>query len=228
MNERHSEHHIEHDRVGTIRPTTIYLVRHGESELNRDKRISGQLDPPLSLEGVRESLALADRLRGVRLTAIYTSALMRTIETARPTANTHGLPIHTREALNELHLGMLQGRHRDDRDPEARSLWEERKKDRIHYRVPGGETFAELAERVIRCLDEILAAEAGGTILIVGHRATNRALIGALLNWPEEQWPNLTFRHKYLYEITTGTPPQLATIRMNGSHAGVRSAALKL
>ena len=219
---------FEHERSGTVRPTTIYLVRHGESELNRDKRISGQLDPPLSREGMRESLALAEQFRGVRLTAIYTSALMRAIETARPTAFAHGLPIYPRKALNELHLGVLQGRHRDDRDPEARSLWEERKKDKIHYRVPGGETFAELSERVIRCLDEILAAEAGGTILIVGHRATNRALFGTLLNWPEEQWLSLNFRHKYLYEITTGAQPQLATIRLNGNHAGVKSAALKL
>ena len=217
-----------HDRLGSIRPTTICLVRHGESELNRDKRISGQLDPPLSLEGVQESLALADQLQGVRLTAIYTSALIRAVETARPTADAQGLPIHTRGALNELHLGILQGRHRDERDPEAQALWEERKKDKIHYRVPGGETFAELAERVIGCLDEILAAEAGGTILIVGHRTTNRALFGALLNWPKEQWLSLNFRHKYLYEITTGAQPQLATIRLNGSHAGERSAALKL
>jgi broad specificity phosphatase PhoE len=219
---------FEHGRSGAIQPTTIYLVRHGESELNRDKRISGQLDPPLSREGLQGSLALADQLHGVPLTAIYTSSLMRAIETAKPTAFAHGLTIYPKEALNELHLGVLQGRHRDDRDPEARSLWEERKKDKIHYRVPGGETFAELAERVIRCLDEILAAEAGGTILIVGHRATNRALFGALLNWPEEQWPILNFRHKYLYEITTGPQPQLATIRLNGSHAGVKSAALKL
>mgnify|MGYP001582055417 CR=1 FL=1 len=216
------------DCAGAIRPTTIYLIRHGESELNRDKRISGQLDPPLSREGMRESLALAEQFRGIRLTAIYTSALMRTIETAKPTAFAHGLTIYPRKALNELHLGVLQGRHRDDRDPEARSMWEERKKGKIHYRVPGGETFAELAERVTRCLDEILAAEAGGTILIVGHRATNRALFGTLLNWPEEQWLNLNFRHKYLYGITTGAQPQLATIRLNGSHAGEKSAALKL
>ncbi len=219
---------FEHDRSGAVRPTTIYLVRHGESELNRDKRISGQLDSPLSREGMRESLALAEQFRGVRLTAIYTSALMRTIETAKPTAFAHRLTIYPRKTLNELHMGILQGRHRDDRDPEARSLWEERKKDKIHYRVPGGETFAELAERATRCLNEILAAEAGGTILIVGHRATNRALFGTLLNWPEEQWLNLNFRHKYLYEITTGAQPQLATIRLNGNHAGVKSAALKL
>ena len=219
---------FEDERLVATRPTTIYLIRHGESELNRDKRVSGQLNPPLSHEGIQESLALADQLHEIGLTAIYTSSLMRTIETARPTADTHGLPIHTKEALNELHLGVLQGRHRDDRDPEARSLWEERKKDKIHYRVPGGETFAELAERVIRCLDEILATEAGGTILIVGHRATNRALFGALLNWPEEQWLSLNFRHKYLYEITTGAQPQLAAIRLNGRHAGERSVALKL
>lgn len=88
---------FEHDCAGAIRPTTIYLVRHGESELNRDKRISGQLDPPLSREGMQESLALAEQFRGIRLTAIYTSALMRTIETAKPTAFAHGLTIYPRK-----------------------------------------------------------------------------------------------------------------------------------
>jgi hypothetical protein len=44
-----------HDRLGSIRPTTIYQVRHGESELNRDKRLLDQSDPPRSPDGTEES-----------------------------------------------------------------------------------------------------------------------------------------------------------------------------
>lgn len=216
----------EHDRSELLRLTTIYLVRHAESELNRDKRISGQLESPLSFKGTRESLALRELLREVRLTGIYTSALTRTIETARPTADAHGLPVQARAAFNELHLGVLQGRYRDDRDPDARLLWEARKKDMRHYRVPGGETFMELAHRVIPCLAEILAEQDGGTILIVGHRSTNRVLFGSLMHWPEEEWPRLAFRSKYLYEITPGREPRVATIPLTGWQAGLRYAGV--
>ena len=75
------------------RPTTIYLVRHGESQLNLAKRVSGQLDTPLVPDGIRQSQMLAIQLLEVPLTGIYTSALRRTVETARPTAAMHGLPI---------------------------------------------------------------------------------------------------------------------------------------
>ena len=66
----------------TSRPTTIYLVRHGESQLNLEKRVSGQFDTPLSQEGIRHSQMLAVQLLQVPLTGIYTSALRRTVETA--------------------------------------------------------------------------------------------------------------------------------------------------
>ncbi len=207
-------------------PTTVYLVRHGESQLNLEKRMSGQLDPALSQEGIRQSQLLADLLREARLTGIYSSSLRRTVETARPTADIHGLPIQARQALNELHLGVLEGRYRDERDQEAMKLWEERKKDKRHYRVPGGESFVDLAERVTNALKEILAAEEGGAILIVGHRNTNRVLFGLLMQRPEEEWLDLDFRSRYLYEITTGDRPQLTTIHLTGQQAGLRCEGL--
>jgi broad specificity phosphatase PhoE len=204
------------------RPTTVYLVRHGESLLNPEKRVSGQLDPPLSPEGMRYGQALADQLRDVQLTEIYTSVLRRTIETARSTAESHGLPIRSTDALNELHFGVLEGRFRDDRDPEAKALWEAHKRDR-HYRFPEGERFIDLAERATASLKTILADEEGGTILIIGHRNTNRALFGMLMRQPEDQWPHVTLKSQYVYRITTDSPPQLTTMAINNKQTRLRS-----
>ncbi len=194
--------------------TTIYLVRHGQSLLNLEKRVSGQLDPLLSTEGMRHSVALADQLRKVRLTRIYTSALKRTIETARPTAESHGLPIRSITALNELHFGVLEGRFRDARDPEASAIWKAHKQDTLHYRIPGGESFAALAARVTASLKDILADAEGGTILLVGHRNTHRALFGMLTQQPEAQWPEVDLKSNRLYQITTGNPPQVAIMHL--------------
>jgi broad specificity phosphatase PhoE len=197
-----------------FRPTTIYLVRHGESQLNLAKRVSGWLDTPLSPEGHRFSHALAEQLRDVRFTGVYTSALRRTVETARPTAVAHGLPLQSHADLNEQHFGVLEGRFRDARDPEARALWESRKQDKRFSLIPGGERFIDMAERVKKAVKDILAHEAGGTILIVGHRNTNRALFGLLMHQPEEQWPHMHLKSQCAYRMTSGSHPQLATISL--------------
>jgi broad specificity phosphatase PhoE len=198
-------------------PTTIYLVRHGESQLNLEKRVSGHLDTPLSPRGISHSHLLAVQFLGIRLTGIYTSALRRTVETARPTATMLGLPIQSSAALNEQHFGVLEGRVRDARDPEALALWNARKRDKLFFRIPGGERFIDLAERVKKALDNILAQQVGGTILIVGHRNTNRALVGALMQQPEAEWPHITLKRQYVYCITTGPQPHLITYPLGKS-----------
>jgi broad specificity phosphatase PhoE len=197
------------------RQTTIYLIRHGESQLNREKRVSGQLDTPLSPEGVRLSQVLAEQLRDIRFTGIYTSALSRAINTAQPTAVINGLPIKSLAALNELHFGVLEGRYRDTRDPVAYDLWKARKRDKRTYLIPGGERFIDMAERVTGALTDILADEAGGTILIVGHRNTNRALFGMLMQQPEEQWPNIALKSQSVYCIRTGSRPELTCLPLS-------------
>lgn len=203
------------DRRGS-RPTTVYLVRHGESQLNLEKRVSGHLDTLLSPTGIRHSHMLAEQLREVRFTGIYTSTLKRTIETAGPTAATHGLPIQSDAALNEMHFGVLEGRFRDVRDPEALTLWEARKQDKRFHRIPGAERFIDMAERVKKALTNILAQESSGILLIVGHRNTNRVLFGMLMQQPEEEWPHVHLKSQYVYRITTGSHPNLSTIALSG------------
>lgn len=181
--------------------TTVYLARHAATEWSGQKRITGQLDPALAERGIQQSARLAERLRSVHLARICTSTLKRTIQTAEPTARLQRLTIDTLPSLMELHMGVLQGRYRDQRDPGSRRLWDQRANDKWHFRAPGGENFDDLKARVLPCLQRILRENTGGALLIVGHRGTNRVLLGALLGLPESNWPALEIRHDYVYRI---------------------------
>jgi len=192
--------------------TTVYVVRHSQSLWNGTKRISGQCNPPLSPKGLGQSRALARALHHIPLTAIYTSTLSRTIETARPTALDHHLEIQALDALKEIHFGDLQGRFRDERDPEAQRIWQERSRKMLEYRVPGGETFPELINRILPRLEDILQQQQGGTILIVGHRSVNRVLLGTFMEWPEETLCDIKVRSQFVYEISLGESPSMQTI----------------
>lgn len=180
----------------------IYLVRHARSEWNGTRRISGQQNPPLAAEGVAHAACLARALREVPIEAVYSSTLQRSVDTARPAAEERGLPVRRREALRELCCGILEGRVRDTSDPEALALWEAWSRDRVSSRLPGGESYEDLAARVAPCLEEILGS--GECALVVGHRRTNAVILALLMGWPLEEAARLRLRARYLYELTAG------------------------
>lgn len=201
--------------------TTLYIARHGQSESNHQALITGQLDVALSPKGQQQAQAVAQCLRDVPLAAIYTSALQRTVQTARPTADDQHLPMTSLRGLDEIHLGVLQGRHRDERDPEAQALWAQWQADVWNFRVPGGEGFEGFTERVVQALRRIQARHAGQQVLIVGHRATNRVLLGSLFGWPRERWAELRLRNKFFYRLRLGAgAPEVATFTLSGSKTG--------
>lgn len=183
------------------RATTVYVIRHGQSEWNNQSRICGQADPGLTAKGLAQSEALARALAGERLHAIYVSALWRAVQTATPCARAQGLVLQSLPALNEIHMGALQGRYRDARDAEAACEFQRWREDMWNYRVPGGESFAELAERAGAALRDILRWHEGGSVLIVAHRGTNRVLLGNLLQLPRADWPALRPSSKLLQRI---------------------------
>jgi broad specificity phosphatase PhoE len=204
--------------------TTLYLARHGQSEWNNRGLVTGQLDVGLSEKGVAQSLALAQCMDGALLDAIYSSALQRALSTARPTALAQGMAAIPLPALNEIHMGQLQGRYRDGRDVQAQALWARWQADPWGFQVPGGEPMQGFAQRVGDALHALLRRHRGGRILIVGHRATNRVLMGMLLAWPRERWGEIGVRNKHLYRIDrAGCGAALAdasTFTVGGSKSG--------
>lgn len=204
-----------------LQATTVYLARHGQSEWNNRSRITGQLNPGLSAKGLLQSHALSQVLSGLKLDAIYTSALLRTRETAWPTAQALALEMVALPDLNEIHLGVLQGRYRDERDPQAQELWKTWQADIWNRRVPGGESYGELTERATAALRVVMRRHAGQSMLLVGHHATNRVLLGTLLDWPQERWTEIRLPNKFFYRIRTGAPADVSTCALQGSKCGV-------
>lgn len=205
-------------------PERILIVRHGQSVWNKTRRVSGQLDPPLSDTGRAQAQRLAQVLADVPLTAVYASTLQRALDTALPAADRHGLAVDACAELREQHLGVVQGRFRDERDPQAQALWRRREADRLNFRIPGGETHRELQERVRARLERILRERAGGSVLVVGHRNTNRVLLGALLDWTTEAMLATPVRASRLYEITPGKPTPVRTISLDLEDLGAARA----
>jgi broad specificity phosphatase PhoE len=195
--------------------TTVFLARHGQSLWNRCKRVTGQLNPELAPEGRAQARDLAELLRDVPLSAVFASDLVRSRETARLVAETQGHEVQEMPALRELHFGTLQGRFRDARDPEVEALWRARKADPVSFRAPGGETFAELTSRVGPAVREILAVHPDGTVLIVGHRNTNRAILATLLGWTPEVAVTAPIQHDCLYRVRVGDPPEVSATRFS-------------
>jgi probable phosphoglycerate mutase len=158
-------------------PTTIVMVRHGETNWNRDNRFQGHADPPLNETGRRQARALARDLRDDRLSALYTSPLQRAAETAAIVARELELEVRLLEALREVDVGSWSGLTRaevEDRFPEGYRRWLD-----YGHGWDDGETYADLGRRVLAGLVEIAATHPGERVLAVTHGGPIRSALAA-------------------------------------------------
>lgn len=150
-------------------PVRLFLIRHGQSTWNREHRIQGQLDPPLSEEGRRQAEMLGERLAARPFVAAYTSDLKRAFETAEVIGGLAGVSARPMEALREIFLGEWEGLKTEEiaaRYPEAWARWVEEPDWDV---VPGGEGAAPFEARVAAALDHIFGSHSHGDVLVVTH-----------------------------------------------------------
>jgi len=162
----------------------LILIRHGLTLWNHELRYQGHTDTKLSSDGIRQALALRERIRDEKLTAIFSSDLARAVETAKIIAAPHRLEVQINPLLREINFGVWEGLTYQDieRDyPEQLKIW----RDAPHLlTVERAETFAELKERALKGLQEILSAYPTGNIAVVTHGGTIAAMLCGLLNEP--------------------------------------------
>ena len=157
--------------------TTVYLARHGESDWNAANRFQGHRDRPLTDLGRRQADALAELVAQENVDAIYSSPLIRALETARIVAARTGLEVTELDGLREVDTGSWSGLSRaevQERFPEGFERW-----------IAGGsgwedgETYEEMGERVLRAIRAIAAAHPNGRVLVVSHGGPIRAVQSA-------------------------------------------------
>ncbi len=193
----------------------IYIARHGETTWNVEGRIQGRSDPGLSPEGYAQSRALLEQLKGRPLSAIYTSTLKRSILTAQPIADHFGLPLQKQPELDEIAFGILEGKQVLGSDGDVKSEWERFKEDRFTYRIPGGENYTDVMNRVRPFVETILRNHKGEEILIVGHRVVNQMLIGVLMDYPLEEILKIQQSNGDIYLVQKNGAPRVF-YSMNG------------
>ena len=104
--------------------TTIYLVRHGQTQSNADGFYMGQSAEDLNDVGYRQARSLSARLAGLPISAVYTSPIHRTRATAATIAEPHGLRPGVLDDLNEIQLGDWEGLHIDEVRRKWPELWQ--------------------------------------------------------------------------------------------------------
>uniref|UniRef100_A0A671KCH7 6-phosphofructo-2-kinase/fructose-2,6-bisphosphatase-like n=1 Tax=Sinocyclocheilus anshuiensis TaxID=1608454 RepID=A0A671KCH7_9TELE len=167
-----------------VTPRSIYLSRHGESELNLLGRIGG--DSGLSSQGQKYAKALAEFIRGqaIKNLKVWTSHMKRTIQTAEAL----GVPYEQWKALNEIDAGVCEEMMYEEiqaTHPEEFAL---RDQDKYRYRYPKGESYEDLVHRLEPVIMELERQE---NVLVICHQAVMRCLLAYFLDKSADDLPHL-------------------------------------
>jgi len=162
---------------------TLYLIRHGETNWNLEKRAQGVSDIPLNQMGKIQAKNLAKKLQRIMFSKIYTSPLTRALETAEIMAKSLGNVIVEMDNFAELDQGMLEGmkfNEMNEKFPEFFIKWRAAPGE---VRMPGGETLGELQTRAWNGIEKIHSSHTReeNPVLIVSHNLTIISILSRIL-----------------------------------------------
>ncbi|MGF1570346.1 MAG: histidine phosphatase family protein [Nodosilinea sp.] len=160
----------------------MLLVRHGETDWNRQGQFQGQIDVPLNDHGRHQGEKAADFLQAVRLEAAYTSSMARPRETAELILKHHpGLTLNLMDELREISHGEWEGKFEAEIEAGYPGLLHQWQTVPETVQMPGGENLEQVWRRAIAAWTQIVAAHSGQdsvqTVLVVAHDAINKAIL---------------------------------------------------
>jgi broad specificity phosphatase PhoE len=155
--------------AGSFRRTVVYLVRHGQTPLNKSGVLRGLADPPLDETGRRQAERLGAALGSRGLVAVISSPLLRARQTARPVAERAGLEVSVDQCLLDRDYGPWTCVSQESVTERWGSV----------DRAPGVEPRPAIRDRAVRGLTGIARRHLGGTVVVVSHDAVNREVLAA-------------------------------------------------
>jgi len=167
----------------------LLLIRHATNDWVGKKLAGWTPAVHLNDEGLAQAEALARRLAQVPLAAIYSSPLERTMETAQPLAQAHGLPVQVRQDLGEVRVGQWTGRTLEELQKEE--LWPVIQVYPGGARFPGGESMREVQARLVAALDDIRDAHPGETVAVISHSDPIKMAVAYYLGLPLDLFQRL-------------------------------------
>lgn len=164
----------------------LWLVRHGETPWNAERRFQGHHDVNLSPQGLHQAYRVAERLAACRqnFDGLYSSDLQRAALTAKPIAEALHLTPNYDPRLREIYAGELQGLLRSEMPALYPEFHQAIQRDPWNTPRPGGESMADLAKRVQEFLEELPQ----GRFIVVTHGGVVRALLKIVLELENGAW----------------------------------------
>jgi broad specificity phosphatase PhoE len=167
--------------MSTNETTRVILVRHGQSQGNAERRFGGHTPTPLSQLGHAQAEATARALAAEGVTAIYSSDLLRAVQTAEPLARATGLSVEQTDAFRERSVGIMEGLTFEDAaaaHPEEYAALVRRDFEHV---LAGGESYRQLLDRASARLERAIEQNPGGRIALFSHTGTICILVLHLL-----------------------------------------------
>lgn len=186
----------------------LHLVRHGETVWHDENKYTGHTDIPLTNKGYEQANSLVAWARLLELGAIYTSDLIRSIETAKPMASALGLEVKKDSRLREVNFGEIEGLSPQEMNlnfPEIRKSFLSFPADTI---LPQGESGRIALQRALPALREILSSNGQQDVVFVGHGTLIRLIVchflGIELNLYRKVFPRISNACKFsllIYDV---------------------------
>lgn len=177
--------------------TRLYLVRHGQTDWNRDNVFRGRSDQPLNMTGKREGIAVAFALEEINIGGIYASPLKRSMETLLELADRRGSDVQPVQDLIDIDFGDWQGRPKDEVALECKDQYRVWMEDPVNMQFPGGESLQVVADRAHRAILELAERHEGQNFVVCTHRVVCKVLVCKLLG--------MALDHFWQLKIDTGS-----------------------
>ena len=160
----------------------LLLVRHGETNWNRDKRFQGQIDIPLNDNGHAQAAQAADFLKAIPIDAALSSSMLRPKETAEGILKHHPeVALAVSDELREIGHGLWEGKLEHEIEAEYPGLLAQWQTQPETVQMPEGENLQQVWDRATAAWDDLVAQYSGAdqpqTILVVAHDAVNKAIL---------------------------------------------------
>lgn len=205
--------------MGETRRTLLLLVRHGTTSTT-GRLLPGRA-PGLHLNDVgrAEAEAVAERIAAREVDAVFASPLERTQETARPIGERLDREIRTEPGLTECDFGDWTGKAL----AELATLpeWSQVQRSPSTFRFPGGESFAEMDERVASAVESLRERHRGGTVVAVSHADPIRIYLARALGMPLDAMQRLSVRPCSVSAVLLDDDADPAVLTVNSTHSSL-------
>ncbi len=181
--------------------TKIFLIRHGETEWNSQKRMQGHLNSDLSKVGRNQIKALGEWMKKVSFDHIYSSDSMRAELTAKSITNytEHLLKYDIR--IREKNLGVFEGLTSDEAKGKYPEMFKLFKNAGKNYVIENGESTQQLLDRSLEFIEDIRVRHSGQSVVIVTHGGVVRVLLKHILGIPLDTPTNFHIKNTGIFEI---------------------------